>query len=162
MTRYDFTPLFQHTIGFDRLARMMDSAFQAADAKTAYPPYNIEAEGENHYRITMAVAGFDETELDVEVREQALTVTGRKAAEDKDSTFLYHGIAGRDFVRTFRLADHLKVTGANLANGLLIIDLEREVPETMKPRTIEIKKSAPKSLAEKAKKLIESATSKAA
>ncbi len=139
MRSYDLTPLLRASIGFDRLANMLDSAQRAEDAGPAYPPYNIEKLDENHYRISMAVAGFAEAELEITAKEQNLVVTGRKAkSEGADPSFLYRGIAQRAFERRFDLADHIKVSGASLENGLLHIDLVREVPEAMKPRSIAI------------------------
>ncbi|MCZ4280205.1 Hsp20 family protein [Kiloniella laminariae] len=155
MTRYDFTPLFHSTVGFDRLARMIDSALETADSSQNYPLYNIEADGEDRYRISIAAAGFSEEELTIETNEQTLTISGQKSEKTPETLFLHRGIANRDFVRKFQLADHVKVTGANLVNGLLTIDLVREIPEEKKPRTIEIRKSAPKTLIAKAKQLIE-------
>ncbi|PWV97212.1 molecular chaperone IbpA [Hoeflea marina] len=143
MRHVDFSPLYRSTVGFDRLATMLDSLAAPEQAQT-YPPYNIELTGENAYRITMAVAGFDESEISIEAREHALTVKGEKADEkDADKTeYLYRGIAKRTFERRFQLADHVEVTGASLRNGLLHIDLVRELPEAMKPRRIEIRKDA--------------------
>lgn len=158
MTTFDFSPLFRSTVGFDRLARMVETAMQADHAGPSYPPYNIEATDQDAYRVTIAVAGFKEDELSIEVRENTLTVAGQKkddGADDGGRVYLHRGIAGRDFVRKFQLADHVKVASANLDNGLLSIDLVREIPEAMKPRKIEIKSEAPSSLVEKAKKLIE-------
>ena len=161
MTTFDFTPLFRSTIGFDRLARLVDEALQET-AQPNYPPCNIEVTGENAYRITLAVAGFGEDEISVEAVEDTLTVEGRKKAADKPATYLYHGIAARDFVRKFQLADHVKVTGAGLDNGILWIDLVREVPEAMKPRRIAIKSGAPEGHVAKTKKLIEDTARKVA
>ena len=162
MTRYDFTPLYRNSIGFDRMARLMDAALRFEDVQATYPPYNIEKTGEDAYRITLATAGFHEDELNIEVKESTMTVTGRKADKEGDVTYLHRGIAARDFVRRFELADHVKVTGANLSDGLLTVDLVREVPEEMRPRRIEIKPEAPKSLIGKAKKLIEPSSDKKA
>ncbi len=140
MRSYDLTPLLRASIGFDRLANILDSAQRAEDAGPAYPPYNIEKLDENRYRISMAVAGFAESELEITAKEQSLVVTGRKAKVEgeQEQSFLYRGIAQRAFERRFDLADHIKVVGASLENGLLHIDLVREIPETMKPRTISI------------------------
>lgn len=138
MRHVDFSPLYRSTVGFDRLFTMLDSLGQPDQAQS-YPPYNIERTGENTYRITMAVAGFDESELSIEAREHALTVKGEKkddAAEE--SQYLYRGIAKRAFERRFQLADHVEVKGAHLENGLLHVDLVRQIPEQMKPRQIEI------------------------
>jgi molecular chaperone IbpA len=150
MNAYDFSPLFRSTVGFDRFARLMESALQLDPNVQTYPPYNIETRGEDAYRITLAAAGFSEDELTVEVREDTLVVTGKKAAEEDGATYLQ-----RQFLRKFQLADHVKVKGANLSNGLLSIDLVREVPEEMKPRRIEISTSVPAKLVSKAKKFIE-------
>jgi molecular chaperone IbpA len=158
MTTLDFGPLFRSTVGFDHLERLLDSVSQWDQSSGGYPPYNIETwedQGEAHYRVTMAVAGFRENELNIEAHENVLTVVGKKPAENADVQYLHRGIAGRDFIRKFHLADHVAVKSANLDNGLLSIDLVREVPEEMKPRTIAIKPEAPESLARKAKRLIE-------
>lgn len=133
----DFTPLFRTAVGYDRLAAMLEEATRS-DAN-GYPPYNIELTGEDRYRITMAVAGFTESELDIEVKQNVIRVTGRKAAEEQQRKFLHRGIANRAFERRFQLADYVRVQGAQLQNGLLLIDLVREVPEAMRPRRIEIK-----------------------
>ena len=155
MTRYDLSPLFRSTVGFDRFARLLDTLPETVESAPAYPPYNIEADGEDKYRITMALAGFTEDMLNIEVKENLLTVSGKAGKEEAEVTYLHHGIAERDFLRKFQLDDHVKVVGANLVNGLLTVDLAREIPEEKKPRVIEIKKSEPKSLLGKAKKLIE-------
>ncbi len=141
MTTFDFTPLFRTSVGFDRLASMLNSAHRP-EQTGGYPPYNIVSRGENSYQITMAVAGFAENELKITSEMNQLTVIGEKAEEDESegNNFLYRGIATRSFERRFNLADHVRVTGARLDNGLLHIDLERELPEVMKPRTIEISK----------------------
>ncbi|MEK9724022.1 MAG: Hsp20 family protein [Rhodospirillaceae bacterium] len=162
MTTYDFSPLFRSTVGFDRLARLMDATMRSNGNANGYPPYDIAAVGESHYRISKAVAGFGEDDLNVEARDQTLTVTGKMAAADDDMHYLHRGIAERDFVRNFQLADHVYVADARLQNGLLTIDLERRLPEAMKPRTVKIELGAPKSLAEKAKKLLEGTTRKKA
>ena len=141
MTTFDFSPLYRTSIGFDRLASMMSSATRQ-DQGNSSPPYNILATGEDHYRITMAVAGFAEDELDITTERSRLLVTGQRNEETgEQGEFLYRGIATRSFERRFNLADHVKVVGANLENGLLHIDLEREIPEAMKPRSIKIGKS---------------------
>ncbi len=134
---YDFTPLFRTAIGFDRLARLVDTA-QAAPAATAYPPYNIERTGEESYRLTMAVAGFSADDIEMVVRENTLVITGRVKAEEPTGEVLYRGIAGRAFERRFVLADHIQVDGADLKNGLLHVGLKRVVPEALKPRRIAI------------------------
>jgi len=142
MDRFDFSPLFRSTIGFDRLARLVDSASRIDNAALSYPPYNIEKTGEDAYRLTMAVAGFAREEIDIVAHENTLTITG-KAQEDDESRYLHRGIARRAFERRFSLADYLKVTGASMDNGLLYVDFVREVPEAMKPRTIKIENWAP-------------------
>ncbi|MBD1548430.1 Hsp20 family protein [Roseibium aggregatum] len=147
MRHFDFTPLHRSTIGFDRLFSMLDSA----NAETpSYPPYNIERTDENNYRITMAVAGFAETDLSVEAKEHVLTIKGEKKDEDETRDILYRGIASRAFERRFQLAEHVRVEGAHLENGLLHIDLVRELPEAMKPRKIEIGSGSPKQIETKA------------
>ena len=130
----DFTPYFRSTVGFDHLFNMLD---QAADAGNGYPPYNIERTDETHYRISIAVAGFAEKDLTVDVKESVLTVTGKREEAAKQS-YLHQGIAGRAFQRSFRLADHVEVKAAKLENGLLHVELERQVPEEKKPRQITI------------------------
>jgi len=138
MRQFDLTPLYRSTVGFDRLFSLLDN--QAGLNQTqSYPPYNIERVTDDEYRITMAVAGFKEDELTVEVKETTLTVTGAKAdADEQNENMLYRGIAARAFERRFQLADHVFVTGAALDHGLLHVTLKREVPEAMKPRTIQI------------------------
>ena len=138
MRQIDFAPLYRSSVGFDRLFDLLDSVpgFDAGPA--AYPPYNIERLGENEYRITMAVAGFSEDELKVDVKEQMLNVRGEKKAEETERQFLHRGIAARAFERRFQLADHVEVKGADLKDGLLHIDLVRNVPERLKPRSISI------------------------
>ena len=138
MRPIDFTPLYRSTVGFDRLFNLLDSVTGFEENVPAYPPYNIERLGENEYRITMAIAGFGQDEVNVEVKEQGLTVTGAKKAEDKERQFLHRGIAARSFERRFQLADHVEVKGADLKDGLLHIDLMRNVPERLKPRSIAI------------------------
>jgi molecular chaperone IbpA len=137
MTTLDFSPLFRTAIGFDRMARLASNAQDAASAQT-YPPYNIERTGEDSYRLTMAVAGFSEDELDLVVRDNTLVIAGRVKAEDDKSELLYRGIAGRAFERRFVLADHIVVDNADLKNGLLHVGLKRVVPEALKPRRIAI------------------------
>ena len=140
MRHFDFSPLYRSTVGFDRVFTMLDSLAQPE--QPTYPPYNIEKTGDNAYRISMAVAGFDETELTIELNQHILTVKGEKADEkNENGDVLYRGIAKRAFERRFQLADHVEVRAAHLKNGLLHIDLLREIPEAMKPRKIEI--SAP-------------------
>lgn len=137
MTAFDLTPLFRTAIGFDRLARNLESASRA-DAG-GYPPYNIEVCGEDTYRITMAVAGFTGDDLEIEVKENMVRVVGAKKEDEKERQYLHRGIATRAFERSFQLADYVRVEGAELKDGLLHIDLVREIPEAMKPRRIEIK-----------------------
>jgi molecular chaperone IbpA len=134
---YDFAPLFRTAIGFDRLARLVDTAAETA-AAPSYPPYNIEKTGEEAYRLTMAVAGFAPEELDLVVKDNTLIITGRNGAETQKGELLYRGIAGRAFERRFVLADHIVVDGADLKNGLLHVGLKRVVPEALKPRRIAI------------------------
>lgn len=138
MRNYDFSPLYRATVGFDRIADLMDRVLTTDVAQPTYPPYNIEKTDENAYRISIAVAGFSGDELGVEVKDGALIVTARKAAEDDKRTYLHRGIATRAFERRFALADHVRVTGAAHVDGMLHIDLAREVPEALKPRRIEI------------------------
>ena len=142
MRTFDLSPLYRSTVGFDRLFSVLDSLTSADSAAPTYPPYNIERTGENTYRVTMAVAGFGEDDITIETRENTLTVKGEKktATGEKENEFLYRGIAGRAFERRFQLADHVEVKGASLENGLLHVDLVREIPEAMKPRTIAIGK----------------------
>ena len=137
MSRFDLTPLYRSAIGFDRLASMMESANTSSN-NNGYPPYNIELLSENHYRISMAVAGFAQDDLDITSHENSLTVKGTKESNDERKNYLYQGIAERGFERRFQLADHIKVTGADMENGLLHIDLVRDVPEAAKPKTIAI------------------------
>lgn len=141
MRTYDFAPLYRATVGFDRVADLMDRVLSTDVGQPTYPPYNIEKTDENAYRISIAVAGFAGDELNVEVKEGSLLVSARKAAEDTSITYLHRGIATRAFERRFALADHVKVSGATHADGMLHIDLLREVPEALKPRRIEIAKS---------------------
>jgi molecular chaperone IbpA len=138
MDRFDFSPLFRSTIGFDRLTRLVDAATRVDSASLAYPPYNIEKTGEDAYRLTMAVAGFSPAELDITVQENTLLVAGKAQKEDDNGGYLHRGIARRAFERRFSLADHMKVVGASLDNGMLSVDVVHEVPEAAKPRTIKI------------------------
>lgn len=140
MRTFDLTPLYRSTVGFDHLAQLLDQVMAGDVAAPSYPPYNIEKTGEDAYRITVAVAGFSETELGIEVRDGKLTVTAQKreTPEGERPVYLHRGIAERGFERRFQLADHVRVAGAELVNGLLHIDLVREVPEALKPRTIAI------------------------
>jgi molecular chaperone IbpA len=138
MRTFDLSPLFRSTVGFDRMTRLMESALNADEAALSYPPYNIEKTGDDDYRITMAVAGFAPEDIDVTQKEQVLLVAGRQSKDGDQRQYLHRGIAGRAFERRFQLADHIKVTGASLANGLLHVELKREVPEAAKPRSIRI------------------------
>ena len=140
MDRFDFSPLFRSTIGFDRLTRLVDAANRVDSTAVAYPPYNIEKTGEDAYRLTMAVAGFAPAELDITVQENTLQVTGKGAQKEDENGggYLHRGIARRSFERRFSLADHMKVVGASLDNGMLSVDVVHEVPEAAKPRTIKI------------------------
>lgn len=142
MRAFDFAPLYRSTVGFDRLAQMLDQVSGVENEGNSYPPYNIERLGDNEYRITMAVAGFGEGDIKIEVKEQVLGVTGEKGADEKDRQFLHRGIASRAFARRFQLADHVEVKGAELKDGLLHIELVRNVPERLKPRTIAISTAA--------------------
>ena len=158
MRTIDFTPLYRSAVGFDRLASLLESAARTSQ-ENGWPPYNIETTGENAYRIEIAVAGFKPDELNIEVKENLLTVTGRKTANDDagaNRTYLHRGLAERDFERRFQLADYVIVTEAALDNGLLSISLKRELPEALKPRRIEIGVPAP------AKPLIETRKPRAA
>lgn len=141
MRSFDPAPLYRATVGFDRLADLMDRVLTTEVSQPTYPPYNIEKTDESHYRISIAVAGFSADDLSVEVKENALVVSARKAEEDEARTFLHRGIATRAFERWFHLADHVRVTGASHADGMLHIDLEREIPEALKPRRIAISKA---------------------
>jgi molecular chaperone IbpA len=137
MRTFDLAPLYRSTVGFDRLFSLLDQV-AGVDGAPSYPPYNIERTGENAYRVTLAVAGFTEADLSIETREDTLTIRGEKQAKDAENSgeVLYQGIAARAFERRFQLADHVQVKGATLENGLLHVDLVREVPEAMKPRQI--------------------------
>jgi molecular chaperone IbpA len=138
MRTFDLSPLFRSTVGFDRMTRLLETALTTDEATVSYPPYNIEKLSDDDYRIVMAVAGFGPEELDVTQKEQVLLVTGKQGKDTDQRQYLYRGIAGRAFERRFQLADHIKVTGANLVNGLLHVELKREVPEAAKPRSIRI------------------------
>lgn len=140
MRTFDLSPLYRSTVGFDRMAGLMDQLMAADTAQPSYPPYNIEKTGDDAYRISIAVAGFGENDLNIEVKEGQLTVTAKKVLDEKAEkpVYLHRGIAERGFDRRFQLADHVRVSGAELVNGLLHIDLVREIPEALKPRTIAI------------------------
>jgi molecular chaperone IbpA len=142
MRHFDLTPLYRSTVGFDRLASILDQVMSADVSQNTYPPYNIEKTGENAYRITLAVAGFADDELSVEVRDGQLVVVGRKAENEEKANVLHRGIATRAFERRFQLADHVRAVEAGTENGLLHIDLVREIPEALKPRKIEIARKA--------------------
>jgi molecular chaperone IbpA len=149
MRTIDFSPLYRSAVGFDRLASLLEAAARS-DAPTGYPPYNIETVGENAYRIEIAVAGFKPEELNVEFRENTLTVQGKKTANDDSRRYLHRGLAERNFERRFQLADYVVVTGAGLADGLLVIELERQLPEQLKPRRVEIKTAGAEQIENKA------------
>ncbi|HAJ75885.1 MAG TPA: heat-shock protein IbpA [Gammaproteobacteria bacterium] len=138
MRNFDFSPLYRNTVGFDHLSNLLDAVNRGDGNSNAYPPYNIELLDQDQYRITMAVAGFVDKELDIQCEKQTLTVKGKKLDEDVERNYLHQGIAGRNFERRFQLADHVEVKAAHLENGLLHIDLVREIPEAMKPRSISI------------------------
>ena len=138
MRTFDLSPLFRASVGFDNLARVFDAATRPDDSHFSYPPYNIAKAGEDAYRITFAVAGFGENDLDVQVENNTLTVSGKVVQDNDAATYLYRGIAGRSFERKFELANQLQVSGARFENGLLHIELKREVPEALKPRKVAI------------------------
>ncbi len=145
MTTLDFTPFYRSFIGFDHLAGLMDAAARN-EKQPAYPPYNIEVTGEDQYRITMAVAGFDQDELSIETEHNKLVVRGQKSDKTEERRFLHQGIAERNFERKFQLSDYIKITGANVHSGLLHIELVREVPEALKPRRVHIAQGQPTTL----------------
>ncbi len=138
MTTIDLSPLYRSTIGFDRMASLLDNAMRSEKAASGFPPYDIEATGEDRYAITLAVAGFEESELDIQVEKGVLRVRGKKADDGVEKSYLYRGIANRSFERKFNLADYIEVSGDELKNGLLVIRLVKDVPEAMKPRSISI------------------------
>lgn len=140
MVNFDLSPLYRSSVGFDHLVSLLDSARRIDQGSNSYPPYNIESTGDDSYRISMAVAGFTQSELNIETKENSLTVTGVHD-KNQDKKYLYQGIAARNFERRFQLADYVKVVNAKLENGLLHVDLVREIPEAKKPRTIEIQSS---------------------
>jgi molecular chaperone IbpA len=152
MRTYNLSPMFRHSVGFDRMQRLVDAA--STKSEVSYPPYNIETDGEDAYRVTVAVAGFDKKDLDVSLEDDTLSITGKKEDEVEGVSYLHRGIGGRSFQLKFNLADHIKVLNAGLVNGVLAVDLEREVPEALRSRQIEIKTRPVKSFAEKAKKMI--------
>lgn len=139
MRNFDVSPLYRSAVGFDHLSSLLDAVSRAESTSSSYPPYNIELIDKDQYKISMAVAGFVEDELDIQTEKQTLTVKGKKLDEESGRNYLHQGIAARNFERRFQLADHVEVTAARLANGLLHIDLVREVPEAMKPKSIPIK-----------------------
>ena len=138
MTNFDFSPLYRTTVGFDHLSTLLDNIHRSDRTANSYPPYNIELINENNYQITMAVSGFKSDELDIKSEQRTLTVKGQKHPDENSRNYLHQGIAARNFERKFQLADHIEITGAQLENGLLHIDLAREIPEAMKPKTIPI------------------------
>ncbi len=138
MTNFDFSPLYRTTVGFDHLSTLLDNIHRSDRAPNSYPPYNIELINENNYQITMAVSGFNSDELDIKSEHRTLTIKGQKHPDENTRNYLHQGIAARNFERKFQLADHIEITGAQLENGLLHIDLAREIPEAMKPKTIPI------------------------
>ncbi len=142
MRGFDFSPLYRSTVGFDRLANLLETVAQVDSAANSYPPYNIEQLAENDYRITMAVAGFAESDLTIELKEGVLSVSGKRNTEEPKSHFLYQGIAGRSFERRFQLADHMEVHGARLEHGLLHIEIARVIPEGKRVRKIAIASTA--------------------
>ncbi|RKQ69670.1 molecular chaperone IbpA [Litorimonas taeanensis] len=143
MRTYDFSPLYRNFVGFDRMANLIDAASQASANTASYPPYNVARLDEDSYRIELAVAGFDTDSLEIQTHENVLTISGSNASDtaNDEVEYLHRGIAERGFERRFQLADHVRVTGANLNNGLLVITLQREVPEALKPRTVAITNS---------------------
>ena len=152
MHTYDFSPMFRYSVGFDRMHRLLETTNRRDEV--TYPPYNIETDGEDAYRITVAVAGFGEQELNITLEKEELSIVGKKEPDEDKISYLHRGIAGRSFNLKFNLADHVKVVHANLENGVLVVDLEREVPEELKPHKIEIETHSIKELANKAKKMI--------
>ncbi len=142
MKTIDLTPLYRNSVGFDRMASLLDNALRTDSVSAGYPPYNIEVTGEDRYAVTIAVAGFAESELEISVENGVLSVRGRKQ-DDQERKFLHQGIANRAFERKFNLADHVEVTNASLDNGMLSISLKKEIPEAMKPRTIAINGQSP-------------------
>ncbi len=146
MRTFDLAPLYRSTVGFDQLANMMDRVLSNDVAQPSYPPYNIEKTADDAYRISLAVAGFSADDLNIEVKQNALIVTAKKGEESSEKTYLHRGIATRAFERRFHLADHVRVTGASHEDGMLHINLEREIPEALKPRRIEISSGATKAV----------------
>lgn len=157
MRGFDFAPLYRASVGFDQIADMMDRVLSNESTQPSYPPYNIEKIADDAWRISIAVAGFSDEELNVEVRENSLIVTAKKAKEEVQTTFLHRGIATRAFERRFHLADHVRVTGASHVDGMLNIDLQREVPDALKPRRISISAATVEAKAVESKKKVKSA-----
>jgi len=160
MRTYDYSPMLRHSVGFDRMHRLLEATNRREEI--TYPPYNIETDGEDAYRISVAVSGFSDKDLDITLEKEELSIVGKKEPVEGEVSYLHRGIAGRSFHLKFNLADHVVVKGANLENGVLIVDLEREVPEELKPRKIEIETHPIKDLATKAKKMISGGEKKAA
>ena len=152
MTTIDLSPLYRSSIGFDRMASLLDNAMRGQNTAAGFPPYDIESQGDDRYAITLAVAGFEESELDIQVENGVLRVRGKKADAGEEKSYLYRGIANRSFERKFNLADHVEVSGADLKNGLLVISLVKEIPEAMKPRSITIGSGATLEHKDKAEK----------
>ncbi len=144
MRSYDFSPLFRSTVGFDRLTRLVDAATRLDESAPSYPPYNIEKTGEDAYRISMAVAGFSDEEIEITAQDNTLVISGKPKKAEEERKFLHRGIAGRAFERRFELAEFIEVKGASLENGLLHVELVRVVPEAMKPRSIKVEARAAK------------------
>lgn len=144
MRSYDFSPLFRSTVGFDRLTRLVDAATRLDESAPSYPPYNIEKTGEDAYRISMAVAGFSDDEIEITAQDNTLVISGKPKKAEEERKFLHRGIAGRAFERRFELAEFIEVKGASLENGLLHVELVRVVPEAMKPRSIKVEARAAK------------------
>ena len=144
MNSIDLTPLYRNSVGFDRLATLLDSTLKSNAVSAGYPPYNIEVLEENRYAITLAIAGFADNDVDIQVEKGVLTIRGKKEAAT-ESSYLHQGIANRSFERKFNLAEHVEVKGAELNHGLLTISLKKEIPEAMKPRTIAINQTGQKS-----------------
>ena len=151
MRAYDFSPMLRHSVGFDRIHRLLESTNRREEI--TYPPYNIETDGKDAYRISVAVAGFSDKDLDITLEKEELSIVGNKEPAEGEISYLHRGIAGRSFNLKFNLADHVKVVHANLENGVLVVDLEREVPEELRPRKIEIKTHPFKELVKKADKI---------
>jgi len=151
MNRIDLTPLYRSSVGYDRFGSLLDAAFQTEKTSAGYPPYNIEVVEENNYAITIAVAGFKEAELELQVENGVLSVRGKKDSPDDAKNYLHQGIASRSFERKFNLADHIEVVDAKLADGLLSVHLVKEIPEAMKPKKISISNESPRVIPHKEK-----------